>query len=288
MTDHKVWFITGCSTGFGRELAQIAAQHGDQVVGTLRQDEQVEAFDYLVPEHTLGVKLDVTQPEQVAAGVQRALEAHGRIDVLVNNAGYGSLGALEEVPDEEIRKQFEVNVFGAINMIKAVLPTLRKQRSGHILNITSIAGLQGYPGVGAYNASKFALEGIGESLAADVKHLGIKVINVEPGPFRTDWAGRSATYTQSQIDDYAESAGKNLRSLEQVSGHQPGDPVKAAQAMYDVVQLENPPMHLPLGGPAYQRVRTKLQDFLRELDDFEYLGLPTDYTEEELAEMDRG
>ena len=288
MTDHKVWFITGCSTGFGRELAQIAAQQGDQVVGTLRQDEQVEAFDYLVPEHTLGVKLDVTQPEQVAAGVQRALEAHGRIDVLVNNAGYGSLGALEEVPDEEIRKQFEVNVFGAINMIKAVLPTMRKQRSGHILNITSIAGLQGYPGVGAYNASKFALEGIGETLAADVKHLGIKVINVEPGPFRTDWAGRSATYTQSQIDDYAESAGKNLRSLEQVSGHQPGDPVKAAQAMYDVVQLDNPPMHLPLGGPAYQRVRTKLQDFLRELDEFEHLGLPTDYTEEELAEMDRG
>ena len=288
MTDHKVWLITGCSTGFGRELAQIAAQQGDQVVGTLRQDEQVEAFDYLVPEHTLGVKLDVTQPEQVAAGVQRALEAHGRIDVLVNNAGYGSLGALEEVPDEEIRKQFEVNVFGAINMIKAVLPTMRKQRSGHILNITSIAGIQGYPGVGAYNASKFALEGIGESLAADVKHLGIKVINVEPGPFRTDWAGRSATYTQSQIDDYDESAGKNLRSLEQVSGHQPGDPVKAAQAMYDVVQLDNPPMHLPLGGPAYQRVRTKLQDFLRELDEFEYLGLPTDYTEEELAEMNRG
>jgi NAD(P)-dependent dehydrogenase (short-subunit alcohol dehydrogenase family) len=287
MTDHKVWLITGCSTGFGRELAQIAAQHGDQVVGTLRQDEQAEAFDYLVPEHTLGVKLDVTQPEQIAAGIRQTLDRHGRIDVLVNNAGYGSLGALEEVPDEEIRKQFDVNVFGAINMIKAVLPTLRKQRSGHILNITSIAGIQGYPGVGAYNASKFALEGIGESLAADVKHLGIKVINVEPGPFRTDWAGRSATYTQSQIDDYAESAGKNLRSLEQVSGHQPGDPVKAAQAMYDVVQLDNPPMHLPLGGPAYRRVRTKLQDFLRELDEFEHLGLPTDYTEEELAEMDR-
>ncbi len=288
MADHKVWFITGCSTGFGRELAQIAAQHGDQVVGTLRQDEQVEAFNYLVPEHTLGVKLDVTQPEQITAGVQRALEAHGRIDVLVNNAGYGSLGALEEVPDEEIRQQFEVNVFGAINMIKAVLPTMRKQRSGHILNITSIAGLQGYPGVGAYNASKFALEGIGESLAADVKHLGIKVINVEPGPFRTDWAGRSATYTQNQIDDYAESAGKNLGSLEQVSGHQPGDPVKAAQAMFDLVQLDNPPMHLPLGGPAYKRVRTKLHDFLRELDEFEHLGLPTDYTEEELAEMENG
>ncbi len=288
MTNHKVWFITGCSTGFGRELAQIAAQQGDQVVGTLRQDEQVEAFDYLVPEHTMGVKLDVTQPEQIAAGVQQALDRHGRIDVLVNNAGYGSLGALEEVPDEEIRQQFEVNVFGAINMIKAVLPTLRKQRSGHILNITSIAGLQGYPGVGAYNASKFALEGIGETLAADVKHLGIYVTNVEPGPFRTDWAGRSANYTQNQIDDYAESAGKNLRSLEQVSGHQPGDPVKAAQAMFDLVQLDNPPMHLPLGGPAYKRVRTKLQDFLKEIDDFEHLGFPTDYTEEELAEMNRG
>ena len=287
MADRKVWLITGCSTGFGRELAQIAAQQGDFVVGTLRQDDQVEAFDYLVPEHTLGVKLDVTQPEQIKAGVQKALETHGRIDVLVNNAGYGSLGALEEVPDDEIRKQFEVNVFGAINMIKAVLPTMRKQRSGHILNITSIAGLQGYPGVGAYNASKFALEGIGESLAADVKHLGIKVINIEPGPFRTDWAGRSANYTQNQIEDYADSAGKNLQSLEKVSGNQPGDPIKAAQAMYDVVQLEHPPMHLPLGRPAYQRVRTKLADFQQELDQFEDLGLPTDYTEEELAGMAR-
>ena len=285
MTDHKVWFITGCSTGFGRELAQIAAQQGDQVVGTLRHDEQVEAFDYLVPEHTMGVKLDVTQPDQIAAGIRQALERHGRIDVLVNNAGYGSMGALEEVPDEEVRRQFEVNVFGAINMIKAVLPTMRKQRSGHILNITSIAGVQGFPGLGAYNASKFALEGIGEALAADVKPLGIRVTNVEPGPFRTDWAGRSANYTQNQIDDYAESAGKNLRSLEQVSGHQPGDPVKAAQAMYDLVQLENPPMHLPLGEPAYRGIRAKLQNFLRELDDFEHLGLPTDYTEEEQAAM---
>ena len=287
MADHKVWFITGCSTGFGRELAQIAAQQGDQVVGTLRQDDQAEAFDYLVPEHTMGVKLDVTQPEQVAAGVQQAVEKHGRIDVLVNNAGYGSLGALEEVSDEEIRRQFEVNVFGVITVIKAVLPTMRQQRSGHILNVTSIAGLQGYPGVGAYNASKFALEGIGESLAADVKHLGIYVTNVEPGPFRTDWAGRSANYTKNQIEDYAESAGKNLQSLESVSGNQPGDPVKAAQAMYDVVQLDQPPLHLPLGGPAYKRVRAKLQAFLQELDDFEHLGLPTDYTEEELAGLAR-
>ncbi len=287
MADHKVWFITGCSTGFGRELAKIAGRQGDQVVGTLRQDKQIKDFNALVPEHTMGVKLDVTEPDQVAAGVQQALDQHGRIDVLVNNAGYGSLGALEEVPDDEIRQQFEVNVFGAIAMIKAVLPTMRKQRSGHILNITSIAGLQGYPGVGAYNGSKFALEGIGEALAADVKHLGIHVTNIEPGPFRTDWAGRSANYTDNQIEDYAESAGKNLQSLEKVSGHQPGDPIKAAQAMYDVVQLEQPPLHLPLGGPAYKRVRAKLQDFQREINDFENLGLPTDYTEEELAGMAR-
>lgn len=287
MADHKVWLITGCSTGFGRELARIAAQQGDYVVGTLRQDEQIDTFNQLVPERTMGIKLDVTQPEQVTAGVQQALDTYGRIDVLVNNAGYGSLGALEEVPDAEIRQQFEVNVFGAIAMIKAVLPGMRKQRSGHILNITSIAGLQGYPGVAAYNASKFALEGIGEALAADVQPLGIRVINIEPGPFRTDWAGRSANYTPNQMEDYAESAGKNLRSLERVSGQQPGDPIKAAQAMYDVVQLDNPPMHLPLGGPAYKRVRAKLQEFQQELDAFEYLGLPTDYTEEELAGMAR-
>ncbi len=282
---NKVWFITGCSTGFGKELAIIAANAGDTVVGTLRKSDQVEAFDNLVEGKTFGVLLDVTQPQQIKEGVRFALEKFGTIDVLVNNAGYGSLGAVEEVAEDEMHRQFDVNVYGAVRMIQAVLPTMRSNRSGHILNVTSIAGLNGFPGVGIYNGSKFALEGIGEALAADVKPLGIKVTNIEPGPFRTDWAGRSATFSAASIPDYADSANKNMGAIQDVSGKQIGDPVKAAQAMFDVVQLDQPPVHLPLGGPAYNRIRAKLEEFAKEVDEFEYLGLPTDYTEEELKDL---
>ncbi len=282
----KVWLITGCSTGFGRELARIAAEKGDFVAGTLRKQEQIAAFNELVPGKTFGVLMDVTRPEQVAAGVAFAAEKFGKIDVLVNNAGYGSMGSVEEVPDEEARRQFDVNVFGALHLVRGVLPHMRKQRSGHILNITSIAGLQGYPGVGIYNGSKFALEGIGEALAADVAPLGIKVTNIEPGPFRTDWAGRSASYTPSAIADYQGSAAQNMQNIQQVSGQQVGDPVKAAKAMYAVTELTAPPLHLPLGGVAYKRARAKFKSLLKELDDFEHLGLPTDYSEEELKELE--
>ncbi len=281
----KVWFITGCSTGFGRELAVIAAQNGNTVVGTLRKEEQIEAFNQLVPNKTFGVLMDVTNPDQVKSGVTSALDKFGQIDILVNNAGYGSLGAIEEVNEDEMRRQFDVNVYGCVRMIQAVLPTMRSRRTGHILNITSIAGLNGFPGVGIYNGSKFALEGIGEALAAETAHLGIKVTNVEPGPFRTDWAGRSASFTQGNIDDYAESAHKNTDSIQSGSGKQVGSPTKAAQAMYDLTELENPPVHLPLGGPAYSRLRQKLSEFSQEVDDFEYLGLPTDYTDEELKAL---
>ena len=272
----KVWFITGCSTGFGRELAKIAATKGDIVVGTLRKPEQQAAFEAL-GDNIHSVILDVTKPEQITAGVQYALDTFGRLDVLVNNAGYGSLGSIEETAEEEMYRQFEVNVFGAIRIIKAVLPTMRKQRSGHILNITSIAGLQGYPGVGIYNGSKFALEGVGEALAAEASHIGIKVTNIEPGPFRTDWAGRSATFTPSTIEDYQDTAAKNMASIGGVSGKQPGDPVKAAEAMYHITTMEKPPMHLPLGGPAYKRAQQKMENFLEELAQFESIGKPTDY-----------
>lgn len=273
----RVWFITGCSTGFGRELAKVAAQKGDFVIGTLRKAEQQADFEAIDPEKITSVLLDVSNNDQVSAGIKKAIDLHGRIDVLVNNAGYGSLGGLEETPEDEIYRQFEVNVFGAVRMAKAVLPFMRTQRSGHILNITSIAGLQGYPGVSIYNGSKFALEGIGEALAAEVAPLGIHVTNIEPGPFRTDWAGRSATFTPSTIPDYAETVGKNLDSISGVSGNQPGDPVRAAEAMYTVTTLDAPPVHLPLGGPAYKRARNKMENFLEELSAFENIGLPTDY-----------
>jgi len=170
-------------------------------------------------------------------------------------------------------------------MIKLALPFMRKQRSGHIINVTSIAGLNGYPGVGIYNGSKFALEGIGESLAKDVEHLGIKVTNVEPGPFRTDWAGRSASFVEPKIEDYKESAHTNMDSIAGNSGKQVGDPIRGSQAMIDLVELPNPPVHLLLGGPAYVAIQRKFDTFQREVKDFEYLGKPTDYTDDELKAM---
>ena len=276
----KIWFITGASTGFGKELAKVVVDRGDIAIATFRKEEQVDTFNSNGPEKQLGVMLDVTKPDQIHAGVQIALDTYNRIDVLVNNAGYGSMGSLEEIPEKEIRYQFEVNVFGAINMTKAVLPHMRAQRSGHIINITSIAGLVGFPGVSIYNSSKFALEGIGEALAAEVAHLGIKVTNIEPGPFRTDWAGRSASYVEPKIEDYAASAGERMKRIQSFSGNQVGDPARAANAMYELTKLENPPVHLPLGEQAYRGAKQKLVTMKKEIEDFESLGLPTDYPEE--------
>ncbi|MEL6135675.1 MAG: oxidoreductase, partial [Bacteroidota bacterium] len=264
--------------GFGRELARVAAQKGDKVFGTLRKQEQVADFEAL-DENIKAVILDVTNPDQIRAGVQACLEALGRIDVLVNNAGYGSMGIIEQATREEMRRQFEVNVFGAIEMIQAVLPTMRAQKSGHILNITSIAGLRGTPGLGIYNGSKFALEGMGEALARELKPFQIYVTNVEPGPFRTDWAGRSANYEEIGIEGYERSAGTIIDSLKDRSGKQAGDPVRAAHAMYALTQLDEPPVHLPLGAWAYKGARMKMKEMLEEIDAFEYLGLPTDYPE---------
>ncbi len=275
----RIWLITGCSTGIGRELALTVAENGDTVVGTVRKNGDLESFNQVNPGKTFGIIMDVANSSQIHEGVQKAVDTFGRIDVLVNNAGYGSLGAVEDIPAPEVQRQFDVNVFGAIDLIRCVLPSMRTQRSGHILNITSIAGLQGYAGVGIYNGSKFALEGLGEALAKEVRHLGIKVTNVEPGPFRTDWAGRSATYNHTKIDDYQESAGASTKSLEGVNGKQIGDPAKGAQAIYDLTLLENPPVHLPLGAAAYDRARAKYKSLLEEFEQFEYLGRPTDFPE---------
>ncbi|GAB4415021.1 MAG: oxidoreductase [Bacteroidia bacterium] len=272
-----VWLITGCSTGLGRELAHHAAAQGDRVVGTLRQEAQIAAFEAPASDHLTGLLADVTRRDEVFAAVDRCIALHGRIDVLVNNAGYGSLGPVEVVSEAEMLRQFEVNVFGAVRMIQAVLPHMRARRSGHILNITSIAGLQGYPGVGIYNGSKFALEGIGEALAAELQPLGIRVTNVEPGPFRTDWAGRSASYAPVNIADYADSAQRNMESIASVSGRQVGDPAKAAAAMFALTRLDEPPVHQLLGGPAYRRARVKFREMLDEIDRYEHIGLPTDY-----------
>jgi NAD(P)-dependent dehydrogenase (short-subunit alcohol dehydrogenase family) len=273
----KNWFITGASTGLGEALATLLLDKGEKVAATFRKPEQVEEFTKKKPGYSLGVLVDVTDAEQIQGAVQHAVSTFGHLDVVVNNAGYGSLGSIEEISEEETQRQFDVNVFGPLRVVRAVLPHLREQKSGNILNITSVGGMVGLAHAGIYNGSKFALEGLGESLAAQLKPLGIHVTNVEPGPFRTKWAGESATYTETKLDDYASTVGEGLKASLGRDGNQKGDPIKAAEAMYQLVRLPNPPQHLLLGAFAYQMVRQKLQDTLKEIDDFAYLGEPTDF-----------
>jgi NAD(P)-dependent dehydrogenase (short-subunit alcohol dehydrogenase family) len=274
----KTWFITGASTGLGEALATHLLTKGDRVAATFRKPEQAEEFTQKAQGQSLGVLADMSNAEQIKAAVQQAINTFGHLDVVVNNAGYGSLGSIEEISEEETQRQFDVNVFGPLRVVRAVLPHLRAQRSGNILNVTSVGGFIGMAHAGIYNGSKFALEGLGESLAAQLKPLGIHVTNVEPGPFRTNWAGASATYTETKIDDYAATVGEGLKASLGRDGNQKGDPTKAAEAMYQLVRLDNPPpVHLLLGGFAYQMVRDKFQALTKEIDDFAYLGEPTDF-----------
>jgi len=273
----KNWFITGASTGLGEALATLLLDKGEKVAATFRRSEQVEEFTKKKPGHSLGVLVDVTDAEQIQGAVQHAISTFGHLDVVVNNAGYGSLGSIEEISEAETQRQFDVNVFGPLRVVRAALPHMRARKSGNILNITSVGGMIGLAHAGIYNGSKFALEGLGESLAAQLKPLGIHVTNVEPGPFRTKWAGESATYTEAKIADYAATVGEGLKASLGRDGNQKGDPAKAADAMYQLVRLPNPPQHLLLGAFAYQLVRQKLQDTLKEIDDFAYLGEPTDF-----------
>ena len=273
----KNWFITGASSGFGECLATLLLAKGDKVAATFRQQKQADEFTKKSAPSGVGILLDVSNVARVPGAVQEAIAALGHLDVIVNNAGYGSLGPIEEVDEEEVQRQFDVNVFGPLRVLRAVLPHLRERRTGHILNITSIGGLRAFPGVGIYNASKFALEGIGESLALQLAPLGIKVTNIEPSGFRTKWAGESATYAKPKIADYEATAGQNLASIEGNSGRQPGDPDRAAQAMYDVVQLENPPVHLPLGKAAVKGAREKFEGLLKELAEYAEVGNAADF-----------
>jgi NADP-dependent 3-hydroxy acid dehydrogenase YdfG len=265
----KVWFITGCSTGFGRELSNLLLAQGYKVVVTARKLNDIQDIVEKHKDKALALSLDVTKPTDIETAVKKASEHFGRIDVLVNNAGIGYFGAIEESEDEEIRKMFEINFFGLANMTKAVLPIMRKQRSGHILNIASIAGLVGYPAVGYYNATKFAVDGFSESLSKETAPLGIKVTVISPSGFRTDWAGRSANTSKIVIDDYAATAGTNKDSIRGYSGSQPGDPLRAAQAMIKVVESANPPYRLLLGQGALRSARAKLDILKNDFDSWE-------------------
>jgi NAD(P)-dependent dehydrogenase (short-subunit alcohol dehydrogenase family) len=265
----KVWFITGCSTGFGRNLAQEVLQNGGKVAVTARNTDDVKDMVAKYPDTAVAIKLDVTNPDQVKEAVQKAKEKFDRIDVLVNNAGIGYFGAIEESEDAEVRRMFEINFFGLAAVTNAVLPIMRAQRSGHIVNISSVGGLVAFPGVGFYNATKFAVTGYSEALAKEVSPLGIKVTVIAPSGFRTDWAGRSANNTKIVIDDYAATAHTNQNTIRGYSGNQPGDPVRAAQAIIKAVESSTPPLRLMLGVGALKGIRNKIVELQSDIDTWE-------------------
>ena len=275
-----VWFITGCSTGFGRELARTVLEGGGRAVVTARDAARVQELTRGFEDHALALALDVNDPAQVTDAIGKAGSKFGRVDVLVNNAGYGYLAAVEEGEEQEVRAMFETNVFGLIAMTKAVLPGMRARGTGHIVNISSIGGLVAFPGSGYYNATKFAVEGLSEALDQEIKPLGLGVTIVEPGPFRTDWAGRSLKQTAHPIDAYHETAGKRRAAISGYSGKQPGDPVRAAQAIVDVVRSPSPPLRLPLGAMAYETALKKLTGMHANFAAWESAARGADYPQE--------
>lgn len=263
---NKVWFITGCSTGFGRELAKEVLTNGYKAVVTARNLADIADIVKEHPENALAVKLDVTNRDEVKAAVAEAQGHFGKIDVLVNNAGIGYFGAIEESEEDEVRRMFEINFWGLAHVTQAVLPGMRAQRSGHILNVASIGGLVGFPAVGYYNATKFAVDGFSDSLSKEVATLGIKVTVICPSGFRTDWAGRSANNSKIVIDDYKSTAEVNKNTIRGYSGSQPGDPVRAVKAIVKVVETENSPLHLLLGVAALKGARNKLEVLKKDFD----------------------
>jgi NAD(P)-dependent dehydrogenase (short-subunit alcohol dehydrogenase family) len=272
-----VWFITGCSSGFGHELAKLVLARGWRAVVTARDKVRVADLARGSDDRALVLDLDITDAAQITAAVEAVEARFGRIDVLVNNAGYGYQASVEEGEDVEIRAQFDANVFGLFAMTRAVLPGMRARRKGHVLNITSVAGIIGFAGSGYYAASKHAVEGWSDALAVEGKPLGIKVTCIEPGPFRTDWAGRSLRQTSNRITDYADTAGNRMAATADGSGSQAGDPVRAAEAMIQITESENPPRHLVLGAWGVDAVANKLKATLAEVEAWRDAGIATDF-----------
>lgn len=271
-----VWFISGCSTGFGRELAQQAIARGFHTVVTARDAAKVQD---LVTGHdnAIALALDVTDQASIEQAVSAAIDKFGGVDVLVNNAGYGYQSSVEEGEEKEIRAQFDANVFGLFALTRAVLPAMRKARSGHIINITSVAGFIGFASSGYYSASKHAVEGWSDSLALETAPLGIHVTCVEPGPFRTDWAGRSLHQTPSKLPEYAETAAARMKSTSEYSGTQAGDPARAASAMIAITEHANPPRHLVMGAWGYDAVTEKLKERLTQIEAWKQTSIDTDF-----------
>jgi NAD(P)-dependent dehydrogenase (short-subunit alcohol dehydrogenase family) len=277
----RTWFITGASTGFGRLLAEEVLKSGGRVVATARKMDKVADLEMKYPETAKALALDVTDPAQVDSVVKQAFAKFGQVDVLVNNAGYGVAGAIEEVSEAEFMPMFETNVFGLLRVTRAFLPHLRKQRSGHIINLSSIGGLVASPGIGFYNATKFAVEGLSEALAAELAPLGIHVTIIEPGPFRTDFLGRSGVVAKDRIVDYDGTAGNMRTYFAENNGKQRGDPLRAVHAMMQVVESPNPPLRLLLGASALQRLRSKMSAWEKEVAAWEKVTVGADFPEGE-------
>jgi NAD(P)-dependent dehydrogenase (short-subunit alcohol dehydrogenase family) len=273
----RVWFITGCSSGFGLLLAHELLRRGERVIATARDASKLDDLMTLYPDNARTLKLDVTKPAEIESVAKLAVTAFGHVDVLVNNAGYGVTGAIEEVSENEFEHMFQTNIYGLVRTTRAFLPHFRERRSGHIFNLSSIGGLIGGPGWGFYNTTKFAVEGFSEALAAEMKPLGVHVTVIEPGPFRTDFLGRSGKLAAKELPEYAQTAGKSREYFRAQAGKQPGDPQKAVEAIITVADSPEPPVHLILGKIALTRFRDKLAQWQKEIAAWEPVTTGADF-----------
>jgi short-subunit dehydrogenase len=265
---NKIWFITGISSGLGKALAQTVIENGDFVIGTFRNQTQTDTFNNQYKDEAFALTLDITKETEIEKAVTLVKDRFGKIDVLVNNAGFGFAGAIEETSTDETREIFEANFFGTLKLTQSFLPMLRQQKSGHIIQISSHGGFKAFPGFGIYNASKFALEGFSEALAIEVVPLGIKLSIVEPGPFRTNFAGSSLKQADKIIEDYNSTAGAFRERMKQVDGKQEGDPIKASKAIFAITKLDTPPLRLPLGKIAIVSLTTKLESVQKDINTY--------------------
>jgi short-subunit dehydrogenase len=270
--NNKIWFITGISSGLGKALAQTVIENGDFVIGTFRNQIQAETFNNQYKDKAFALTLDITKPTEIDRIFKLIIEKFGKVDMLVNNAGFGLAGAIEETSTAETREIFEANFFGTLQLTQTFLPLFRQQKSGHIIQISSHGGFKAFPGFGIYNASKFALEGFSEALAIEVAPLGIKLTIVEPGPFRTNFAGNSFRQAEAIIEDYNPTAGAFRERIKQVNGKQEGDPIKAAKAIIDITKLDTPPLRLPLGKIAIISLNAKLDSVQKDINSFKEIA----------------
>ncbi|MCB1023868.1 MAG: SDR family NAD(P)-dependent oxidoreductase [Acidobacteria bacterium] len=278
---NKVWFITGSSTGFGRELAEQLLELGYRVVATARNTDTIIDLVERFPETARALKLDVTSGDDVKASVAKAVEEFGTIDVLVNNAGYGLAGGIEEPSMEQIQTQYDTNIYGVIRVMREVLPIMRQKKGGHILNISSVVGFTAFPSSGYYSSTKFAVEALSEALSQEVAHLGIKVTIVEPGGFRTDFAGRSFVQPAHRIKDYITS--ERTDAIGEYHNNQPGDPAKGVKAMINVTEIDDPPLRLPLGEDAVTAIEKKLEAVQKNVEAFRDVAMNTKVDEADSA-----